>query len=231
MPDTVFDIARCFGAFPKLNENYIIAHVNSRYMDSIEECAKSLDILASKLAAKIILLPIGPCHGDIDTAHQISALVQNNCEVENPESLKRFIQLISSATLYIGSSMHGFITACCYDTPSLLVLNKDTNMNKFNGLLSTIENDGSCILTNWNMAESCLDHKYVISKDVKKKIQDQLDRHWERVLYAIENGKRCRLPYYYNKWDDLVREYSRNSLVPRSLRLLVVKLRAYFVTE
>jgi len=186
VPDTVFDISRMWSAkdFPQINlgtDEYIVIHVNSRYGGSAEEASKAIDSICLKLGnPKIVFLPLGGCHGDIEYMHVVANKIKSSSYLVTNLSLKLFASFIANAKAYFGSSMHGFITACSYSTPALLILNKFP-MDKFKGLLEVLQNPYNIICPTWSYASHNINMLWKPSKDLQTLLFKQLDLHWNCI--------------------------------------------------
>jgi hypothetical protein len=122
----------------RVPERWIVFHLNDRYIGSglAVACAVASRIAAG-LGAVPVLVAIGPCHGDDALARQAASLFDREVLlVDRPRGLKEIAGLIAHAQAYVGSSMHGLITALAYRRPGLAVAR--TRMVKFLGLLEQL---------------------------------------------------------------------------------------------
>lgn len=220
IPDTAFDISRMW-PFPEFNaiqycSKYFIVHVNSRYSKSVEGTAKAIDEMAIALKATARLMPIGPCHGDIQYANQVFSQMKTNAQVVGDMSLKGFAKEIAGAKAYVGSSMHGFITALSYDVPGILVLN-DKPMNKFLGLLSLADLAEDAICDGWENAVHIINQGFVLSAEAKIDLNRLLDVHWQCVKDSLANPNGCKLPSKFRFWRWLLIPVSIERVLSRAL--------------
>lgn len=193
IPDTVFDISRMWplSQFDLNNgKKYISIHVNQRYGGNAKDTASALDDIISITGAELHLIPIGPCHGDLEYMYEIiSNMNSKKIKAIKHLSLYGFAKEIAQSQIYIGSSMHGFITAASYGVPSLLVLNNNP-MEKFIGLLDTLEAPKSVICLSWIDSAKKLNMAWSLSKDVREKIFNRLDLHWNYLRFRLFNDKK-----------------------------------------
>jgi hypothetical protein len=109
------------------NEDFIFFQISKRELELFtpKKIADSLENFYKKYSYRIVLCPIGTAlgHEDHIALGTISALL-------DPSVLKTFIEapsiwdimfLISKSKLYIGSSLHGVITAMSYTVPYLAI--------------------------------------------------------------------------------------------------------------
>ena len=152
LPDTALDLAALWpaadlraiaeAAFARqgmaVPDRWVAVHVNSRYLDADEaEQGRQVAALADRLNAVPVLIAIGPCHGDDQLAQRVGALLPIPVLVlDQPEGLKEIAALIAHAACYVGSSMHGLITALAYEKPALVIARP--RMVKFAGFLEQL---------------------------------------------------------------------------------------------
>lgn len=123
------------------NDEYIIFHGNANYTDEdIRKCSDVLLKIKNTYRKKIVLLPIGYALGDMEILEKIANYHPDEF-ILSSEYLSVFqtIALISNAAVYIGSSLHGLITATSYEVPSIVINNY--NAIKIAGFLEKIKRD------------------------------------------------------------------------------------------
>jgi len=212
VPDTAFDISRVWARDPHVRptqEDYFILHVNKRYGGEALNTAKAVDLICNKTKMKAVFLPIGPCHGDKEYARLVAGMMENKPVIVETLSLKIFAQYISNSAFYLGSSMHGFITALAYGVKAGLVL-KPSPMAKFQGVLDFAKLPSSVISKSWLDASAQLDDIPVINAESLALIHRELDQHWNRVQELLLKGvkpKRSRISIRYWKLLVLVPQF------------------------
>lgn len=189
VPDTAFDICKMW-PLPKRNndDKYICVNLNERYHKPINETAKYLDEISIELKMPVKLIIIGDCHGDFDFTNRVSGKMKTEHEIVKSNGLKKLAHVIGKSNFFIGSSMHGFITALSYDVPSFLVL-KGKPLHKFEGLIELAKLNERVICKSFKEVLENLDSPGVISVPVKQKIHFDLDVHWRKIDEIIKKGK------------------------------------------
>lgn len=186
IPDTVIDISRMWPKEDKIiSEDYVVIHVNDRYVTNFKDTLSAIEKISKSLKAKIVLLPIGPCHGDLFLAKRLAQASSLDIHLETTLSLKSFAMLIANAKAYVGSSMHGYITAFSYDVPGLMVLN-NSPLHKFTGLLDVVGIQKEVICVSWNDAVKQIESLY--SSDINPATYfNRLDMHWDKIISIIND--------------------------------------------
>lgn len=170
----------------------IVIHVNSRYLGEADAVAAGLDGLCHDLQAKGILIAIGPCHGDGELARAMAErMTTAPLVIDRPASLKEVASCISRSVAYIGSSMHGFITASAFHVPAVVVASPQ--MIKFPGLLSQI---GLPDLLHQSWLEAIEHVKGLVSTDYAQALhqvragqQTRLDAHWSKITALLQHAR------------------------------------------
>jgi polysaccharide pyruvyl transferase WcaK-like protein len=203
VPDSALSISTVLGPRETLIETvpsfvreldrsaYVAVHVNDRYAGAgILETALLLDRLSSLMSARVCLIAIGPCHGDDVYARNIAELMQSNPVVfDRPPSVSSIAWVIAGAEAYVGSSLHGFITATSYGIPPILVANHAAQ-HKFSGLLAHLSENNDRMFESWASVVADLSQEGV-SKSLMARTPDtaqatqRLDRHWNSIRQAL----------------------------------------------
>jgi polysaccharide pyruvyl transferase WcaK-like protein len=186
IPDTAFDIAKMWPITNNPKRDYIIINLNERYHKPINTTAKFIDKISSYLKLPIKLCIIGNCHGDLDFTTKVKNELKCENELIATTSLKSLAHLIGNAKIFIGSSMHGFITALSYKTPSLLVLNNKP-MHKFKGLLDVIDVEHNVICSSWEEVLKRINSPASLTDESIRNIEKKLDEHWKNIFEKTQD--------------------------------------------
>lgn len=190
IPDTAFDISRMWpvgvSAGNPNRGGYFVVHVNNRYGGGVDATAKAIDNMAKRMGVQAVFLPIGPCHGDVEYMRVVAARMRSAPRLVEQLSLRQFAMDIAHARLYVGSSMHGFITALSYGVPCLLILGEKI-MGKFVGLLDVAELPEYAIQKSWSEAAERTHLAVTLSDKVRSSVLSLLDLHWGEVWAALNS--------------------------------------------
>lgn len=199
VPDPALDVATLWSA-DELDAAYTAAfvdrgrpvpprtvalHLNSRYAPSNgEEAAAYVARVAAALDATPVLIALAPCHGDDVLARAVAAASPDALAVL-PTSLREAAALIGRSEAYVGSSMHGFVTATAFGTPGLIVGPQDRRaMGKFDGLLEQLSLQDR-LETGWAEAAerlpAVLEEPADRLEHALEAARPLLDAHWRRI--------------------------------------------------
>ena len=134
-------------------ERWIAVHLNERYIGGdLRAACSAVNRIAAKLDAMPVLLAIGPCHGDDALARRALPFIPKPVlVVDQPHGLQQIAGLIAHAQAYVGSSLHGLITALSYGRPGIAVAR--TRMVKFLGFLEPL-GEAARLQESWADAEA-----------------------------------------------------------------------------
>lgn len=228
VPDSVFDLSRMW---PKKrfargeSSKYIAIHVNRRYISSIDSVCQTLRKIANVTRSELHFVPIAPCHGDSQTANLVASGIDCVAKLADAGSLQSIAAEIACASMYIGSSMHGFITAVSYGVPALLVLEGKKPMRKFQGVLDTVGTDGSIICNSWEEALTSLDRAFTVSPERLQAIHAMLDAHWEMIVRVFQDHAIRKAPLRLLFWRQMVIVHTVVNAIQRLKRLFARILR------
>jgi len=205
VPDPALDVARLWTADEvaqahadafaargrPVPERTLAVHLNARYLDEGDDVvAARLDRLARQADATAVLLAIGPCHGDDALARRVAAhMAGAPLVVDQPRSLREVAALIGRAEAYVGSSLHGMVTACAFARPGLLVAGETaTGFAKFRGFLEQFGLEGWQV-GSWAQAEERGADLLTCPRDPWRRVgavaAPLLDEHWARIRAAL----------------------------------------------
>jgi len=202
VPDTALDIGRLWPA-ATLREHacrafttrgapvpasWLVFHVNSRYLDGdAAHQAALIDQIADTHGALPVLVAIGPCHGDDALARAVGARLRGPALiVDAPAGLKEIAALLAHCAGYVGSSLHGLITALSYGRPAIAVAKR--RLVKFEGFLehvATLER----LAESWRDAQArapqLLEALDASALAAIARAQDIVALHWARLRASI----------------------------------------------
>lgn len=186
VPDTAFEISKVWPLENQLKNNVITINLNSRYHNPIDETVKWIDEIALKLNCDIIFVVIGDCHGDSIFTNLVAKKIVAKYEIHTSDNLKELAHCIGRSRMFIGSSMHGFITALSYKTPAFLVLNNKP-IHKFTGLYELCGLEAESLCSSFKECYLNIDKTAMLSNETVDKISILLDAHWNQVENLIQD--------------------------------------------
>lgn len=103
--------------------NYIIFQVGYyKSLNNLDNIAKELIKLQEYTKQKILLLPIGNCsgHRDSKALKKLEIICKSDDIIFiNPNTINEIMKFIANSNLFIGTSLHGVITAMAFNIPYL----------------------------------------------------------------------------------------------------------------
>lgn len=208
VPDTALDIASLWphagleNSFRQMLDRkgcrheggFVAIHLKSRSLDRpMESVAASIDAFARKYAKTPVLIAIGPCHDDHVTCRRISRFVASpHVTLDDPLDLREIASAIACSDIYIGCSMHGYVTAYAYGVSGVVVANPP--LVKFEGLLEQLGRRDSDLASDWSncfeKAAALMNAPPRADTRLPSEIAARLDRHWAAVAAAFNERKK-----------------------------------------
>jgi polysaccharide pyruvyl transferase WcaK-like protein len=171
--------------------NTIIFHLNRRYLggNSLVAIAKHLDLISNLIGSKPILIAFGPCHKDNILAREVSAFMSTDpILLDKPKSIREVASCIAFANAYVGSSMHGAITAATFGVPAICVAER--SKPKFEGIVS-LTGYQNIVVEDWDEALHVM--KNIDFEQFRKDLvttceyaQRALQIHWKRIAKELQ---------------------------------------------
>lgn len=172
-------------------ERTLAFHVNARLAgEDVSVVAVHIDNISRKLGATPVLLAIGPAHGDVKTQRKIAAQLNTDpLLVDGPRSLREVAACIARSELYVGSSLHGMITACSFGRRCILISAREDP--KYGGFLDHL-GLASWQARSWTGAEQKIEDLIDAPADAWERtlgrLDPSLDEHWESLRQALLSG-------------------------------------------
>jgi hypothetical protein len=168
--------------------HFAVIHVKRRSIEgALESLAHRIDEFSTVNGLVPILVAVGPCHGDDSVAFELGKLLTvPKVVLDQPSGLREIAAAIAFSELYVGASLHGYITAFAYGTPGLIVARP--NLSKHGGFLEHVHRSDD-LAFDWQSALGrAADQINCTRREaLPADIQGRLDAHWNRVADAMRH--------------------------------------------
>ncbi|HJQ30182.1 MAG TPA: polysaccharide pyruvyl transferase family protein, partial [Rubrobacter sp.] len=156
-----------------------------------ELIARSLAGIAARRDLDVVLLPIGLCHGDQEALRLIQRASGNRFTlVEGLEEPLEIGAVIGACDYFVGSSLHGNLTALSFGIPHLVV-NNPVPAVKLDGLLQ-LARLGEFRITDWGDLQDGIDRLFAAPRERWAKAGDRLkaqaSEHFDRLADEISRS-------------------------------------------
>lgn len=206
VPDTAADLARMWPRasldepFRAVAERagwtggrYAAIHLRRRADEDVETVAGALDAFCAAEGVRPVLIAIGDDLGDDETARRLASRMRGAPPiVDGAASLREVAAVIANAEVYLGGSLHGYVTAAAYDVPGVIVTGQPHR--KFGGFLDWIGRpedlartwEAGCARAAERLAWRDRETRPIIPETVAA----ALDAHWARVRAMLDRPDR-----------------------------------------
>jgi hypothetical protein len=185
-------------------ERSIVFHLNARYVGSDPgETAACVERIAARWDALPILVALGPCHGDDALAAEVAErLGRDALLIDRPRSLREVAACIERSSLYVGSSLHGLITAAAFGRPGIVIgRESEQGAAKFSGFLdqwlAATAGEATQSLRrvdDWAEAERCVDENRLAEQPTA------VIRHEPTEIPDRDASARTKAPGWIARW-------------------------------
>lgn len=170
---------------------YFALHFRNRSLArlGIPAAAELIDAFASSQGLTPILLAVGQTHADDLLAREIARHMKTRHVVlDDPASLIEIAAAIAESTLYVGASLHGYVTAAAYGVPGILVALP--SYRKFQGFLDHTGRHED-LAKDWPEAFALAQGRGATTP-LPESVLAALDRHWKQMAEAFASPERKR---------------------------------------
>lgn len=220
VPDTVLGLARVWPRAPLLADHRAILarhgfapgtrtlaiHVRGRALDgSLPVAAAELEAFAAARGLVPLVVAIGRSLGDGAPAGVIcDGFTGPHIRLDAPASLRETAAAIAGSAGYVGASMHGYVTACAYDVPGVMVARPAHR--KFGGLVGQLGRPQDMV-RDWPSGLSALARSLAAPAGtiIPDAVHQAIAAHWSGVAHCL-------------KVDDPQRRPAQRSLLAEYLR-------------
>lgn len=183
-PDTAFEISKIWPITAPSESSTMVVNLNDRYFPSPEETATRLAEISAQLKTKLSFVVIGACHDDDTLTLEVCRHLDNLNVGYNivANSLESIARAIGESSVFIGSSMHGFITALSYRRPAILITKPQASLKKFDALMQYAALPEACSCNWQELNFERVQNAGTISEESLESIFHKLDAHWRGIV-------------------------------------------------
>lgn len=183
-PDSAILMSEHYSFTTNIAEKYIAFQIGHfKTGNQLEKIDKELEKLSKATKLPVWFVPIGNCpgHDDIIPLSWLKEKAKYPCKIINPKNINTIMEAIAQAEIFIGTSLHGIITAMSFSTPYLGI---NPQVTKLKGYLEA-----------WAPEEfaTICDFKNICSEAI-----DKLNQPKELLIESYTNQKRIAKKSFLN---------------------------------
>ena len=201
VPDTVISLSK---HFPKeklkkeaekvfstfqlnLGEPLVVQLHPYHIQDHIDEMAKILSQVKRLTHCPILLLPIGRCHNDHVVLGKIEEAGKGEFKlISSYLETMEVAAVIAHAKAFIGTSMHGAITAFSYGVPFLTY--SCAHLSKLEGFLGLVDSKERLCMSMGEIVKKTPLLSQIPSRENFKKATSAIDQHFDQMFQKIHTA-------------------------------------------
>lgn len=166
---------------------YLALHFRNRSLAKLGAAAAAAAIEAFSQAQGFvpILVAVGQTHEDDVVAREIAShLTAAHILLDDPASLMEIASVFGQSALYIGASLHGYVTAAAYGVPAVLVA--FPSYRKFQGFLDHTGRSED-LAKDWPNAFAIAKARSNKPAPLPGRVLDALDEHWRHITHSLSD--------------------------------------------
>lgn len=127
------ETVHCFNEF---GDNYFVLQVGCNYIkseDAIKQLANEIELVYNRFRLPVVLCPIGTAlrHEDHIPLRAVQKLLRTPSKLIKTPTVFDIMALIANSRLFIGTSLHGAITAMSFAVPNLALTNQVSKVDAY----------------------------------------------------------------------------------------------------
>lgn len=196
VPDTVFSISELISKdeleerFAQMDVNleknkYIVFQANHTYLQTeMQGCIETLRKIKAEHQLEILVLPIGYALGDETfVAELLKACPGEFITINSKLNPMQMLTVIANAAGYVGSSLHGCISAATYGVP-IVVCNYNRHI-KVEGFLELV-NVKEAVVYSTKDIYPVFKKKLMVSEEDRNRALSQIESHFQQLADKLE---------------------------------------------
>lgn len=164
---------------------FMAVHLRDRSLspDTRPALAVWLDAQSREAGLVPLLVSIGPDLGDSEALAELSRTLSTpHLLLDDPLGPREIAAAIAHSDLYLGASLHGYVTAAAYGRPGLLVARPAHR--KYGGFLAHLGRSDD-LRRSWDEVMAGPLPAPGLARSIPGALLDQLDAHWAAVVAAF----------------------------------------------
>ncbi|MBV9927207.1 MAG: polysaccharide pyruvyl transferase family protein [Acidobacteria bacterium] len=155
---------------------------------SPEEVVGQLALYRERTGAEVALLPLGYCHGDQLFLSEVAKKAEGAFKLVGVGSVYDMLAVIAAGSIFVGTSMHGNITALSYGLPHLY---GPLAVDKAEGFLSGADLPDALKLRSWSELNDRIDFAFELGPDFfagrARAAKEKVYRAVDELLAVVPN--------------------------------------------
>ena len=155
--------------------------------DAIARALRAL--VADRPGLQVVLVPLGPCHGDVERGERLAAAVGAAAvAIDGDITLGELVAAVAGADAFVGSSLHGNVIAARYGVPGAFLAptsrrpHKLLEHSELLGRARVLVDDFSALPST---AAALLDGRVPVDRDRIELLAKEVDAHYDRLAAEL----------------------------------------------
>ena len=190
VPDSLWNLNRYMKKEPIIEGKYIVFQYGTLFQ--IDELMSVIQKIRRQTNYQIVVLPINYCHTDrLITEKAREVLDDSSLIYDRQLDVHEIYNIIAGADLFIGTSLHGTLTAQVNGVPSVIFDMYPSVVGKMDGIYDWLAGDIYMISDVNSLAgivQQVMEQKDNRNEDIVFELKEKTDRHFDRIAQCVYGG-------------------------------------------
>lgn len=191
VPDSLWNLQRYVRSESLLKNKYIVIQYGTLFQ--IDELMTVIQKIQRKYAYRIIILPINYCHDDRIIAERAKKVLRDSVLIYDRQlDVNEIYNIIAGAELFIGTSLHGTLTAQINKVPSIIIDMYPSTVGKMDGIYDWLAG-GIPMISDVNslmdLIPYILEQRQGVNDDIISDLKKRTDIHFNRMVQCLYGGR------------------------------------------
>ena len=190
VPDSLWNLNRYMKKETIIEDRYIVIQYGTLF--EIDELMFVIQEIRRQTNYQIVVLPINYCHTDrLITEKAREVLDDSTLIYDRQLDVHEIYNIIAGADLFIGTSLHGTLTAQVNGVPSVIFDMYPSVVGKMDGIYDWLAGDIymiSDVNTLPGIVQQVMEQKDHRNEDIVFELKEKTDRHFDRIAQCVYGG-------------------------------------------
>lgn len=190
VPDSLWNLNKYIKAETIIEGSYIVIQYGTLF--EIDELMLAIQKIRQQTMYQIVILPINYCHTDRLITEKAREVLEDFALIYDRQlDVNEIYSIIAGADLFIGTSLHGTLTAKVNGVPSIIFDMYPSIVGKMDGIYDWLADDIYMISDVNSLAcivQQVMKQKNNRNKDIVSRLKEKTDRHFDRIAQCVYGG-------------------------------------------
>lgn len=191
VPDSLWNLKRYVRSESLLESKYMVIQYGTLFQ--VDELMTVIQKIQGRYAYQIVVLPVNYCHDDRVIAERARKVLSDSALIYDRQlGVHEIFNIIAGAALFIGTSLHGTLTALINKVPSIIIDMYPSSVGKMDGIYDWLAG-GIPMISDVNslmdLIPYILEQRQGVSDDIICDLMNRTDMHFDKMAQCLYGGR------------------------------------------